>query len=315
MSVYTIIEPEHLIELLSHYDLGELLDYQGISDGIENTNYFVHTSTGKYVLTIFEELTASELPYFLNVMAFLAEHQVPSAHPIANQAGVYLQTLKSKPTAIVQCLEGSSVRFPNQTQCQAIGCGLGKFHAVSQQFTDFRANQRGPHWWRITIDKLLPHLPENDAQLLENEIHIQSQYRFSELPRGVVHADLFRDNALFVGNRLTGMIDFYHACNDVLLYDVAVTVNDWCTLTDGSFEQTKLKGLLLAYQKQRQLQTVELKAWPIMLRAAALRFWLSRLNDMYFPRAGELTHIKDPNVFKQILQHRIEHPPSLDFLE
>ncbi len=304
MSVYTTISHEELSAFLQRYDQGELVDYQGISAGIENTNYFVNTGNGHFVLTLFEALSAEELPYFLDLMAYLAEHEVPSAHPLPDRDGHYLQSLKHKPAALVQRLDGKMVEHPNQAHVAALGENIGRMHAVSPEFTIHRDNERGPHWWRVTAKALDSKLGEEDKLLLHDELEFQSRFRHSDLPRGVIHADLFRDNALFVGEKLTGIIDFYYACNDVLLYDLAVIANDWCTLADGSLDEHRVMSLLEAYHQQRPLTAIERGAWPVMLRAAALRFWLSRLYDMHFPRPGEMTHTKDPDVFKRILTQR-----------
>jgi len=311
MSVYTKVESDELEAFLQHYSLGQLVEYEGITAGIENTNYFVTTSQGRYVLTLFESLGMDDLPYFLDLMAHLAEHDVPSAHPEADDTGRYLRTLNGKPAALVMRLEGKSVEHPNPEQCAALGKALGHLHVVGQEFQGYRENRRGPHWWVETSEQVLEKLNGEDAELLRNEITFQKQHRHDSLPRGVIHADLFRDNALFTGDRLTGIIDFYYACNDVLLYDVAVTVNDWCCQANGQFDEIRLQAFLDAYRQERQFSSAEQTAWPVMLRAAALRFWLSRLYDMHFPREGEITHIKDPGVFRQILQQRISDRNSL----
>lgn len=306
MSVYTRIEQADLEGFLQHYRVGELIDFAGISAGIENTNYFVTTSQGKYVLTLFEQLSAGELPYFLELMAFLAEHDVPSAHPVADDDGAYLRSLKGKPAALVQRLQGYCIEIPNKEQCQALGDALGRLHAVGHEFTGRRNNTRGPHWWKETSVKLDGCISTEDRQLLDAELLFQSRLRTTDLPRGVIHADLFRDNALFLDNELSGIIDFYYACNDVLLYDLAVTVNDWCSRTDGALDEARSHAMLNAYCAQRPVSDGEITAWPAMLRAAALRFWLSRLHDKHFPKEGEITHIKDPAVFRRILEQRIE---------
>lgn len=304
MSVYTRIEPHELEEFLRTYAVGGLVEFSGISAGIENTNYFVTTTQGNYVLTLFEALSEQELPYFLDLMAFLAEHGVPSAHPVADKQQRYLRTLNGKPAALVQRLSGANVLHPTSAQCQAIGAALGHMHTAGMSFDGQRANERGASWRQITAQKILPCLAQDDAELLAAEMRFQAQVKMDDLPCGVIHADLFRDNALFVGDTLTGIIDFYYACNDVLLYDLAVTVNDWCNRPDGHLDNANLRTLLSAYQKQRTFHSCEHTVWPAMLRAAALRFWLSRLQDMHFPRKGEMTHIKDPDVFKRILLHR-----------
>jgi homoserine kinase type II len=311
MSVYTSVEREELETFLANYSLGDLVDYKGITAGIENTNYFVTTTQGEYVLTLFEALGADELPYFLDLMAFLAEHEVPSAHPLPDCDGKYLRELKDKPAAIVYRLRGKEVREPNLQQVTTLGSALGHMHTVGMEFTGSRENRRGPHWWKETIDKLHSHLDEEDDRVLHQELQFQAQFRRSDLPRGVTHADLFRDNALWDGDKLSGIIDFYYACNDVLLYDVAVTVNDWCTLPDGSLDQERTLAFIAAYNQERPLKPQEQDAWPVMLRAGALRFWLSRLHDLHFPRPGEITHTHDPDVFRKIMLNRIENHENL----
>jgi homoserine kinase type II len=315
MSVYTRVERDELEEFLRHYRLGELEDFAGITAGIENTNYFVTTSRGQYVLTLFEALGADELPYFLSLMAHLAEHNVPSAHPMPDEHGNYLRSLNGKPAALVVRLAGHGVEQPSTAQCAQLGRAVGHMHVVGQSFEGYRKNRRGPHWWQETARQVLPQLSNHETRLLRNELDFQRQHRHDTLSTGVIHADLFRDNALFVGSQLTGIIDFYYACNDVLLYDVAVTVNDWCTLADGQLDQARTEALLQAYQQERQFDAAERLAWPVMLRAAALRFWLSRLQDMHFPREGEITHIKDPTVFQRILEHRIAAQDTLHLPE
>jgi len=307
MSVYTTIEQNELEDYLLNYNIGKLVDYTGISDGIENTNYFVNTTQGQYVLTLFEELSASELPYFLDLMAFLAEHEVPSAHPIEDKNGDFLRTLKNKPAALVIRLKGKGIKEVNPEQCKALGMNLGKLHAVSHQFSEHRDNPRGPHWWHDMSIKLDEHLSADEHELLHSEMSFQTRHRCDKLPIGVIHADLFRDNALFEGDNLTGIIDFYYACNDVQLYDLAITVNDWCSNPDGSLNTLRASAMLESYMNKRPLLDEEVQAWTMMLRAAALRFWLSRLHDKHFPKEGEMTHIKDPNMFKDILLDRIKH--------
>lgn len=308
MSVYTLVEREQLEALLSHYALGELLDYQGISAGIENTNYFVTTSAGEFVLTLFEQIGHAELPYFLELMAYLAEHEVPSAHPEADNEGHYLRDFCGRPTAIVKRLSGRNVEQPTAAHCAALGQSLGYMHSATSGFPLYRANTRGPQWWTATAKQVCEHLDADEQSLLRDEINFQKAYQSLELPRGVIHADLFRDNALFEGEQLRGIIDFYYACDDVLLYDVAVTVNDWCVLDNGAFDVERLHAFLNAYQQKRPFTANEQNAWGVMLRAAALRFWVSRCQDKFFPRSGELTHIKDPSVFKNILQYRQQLP-------
>ncbi|MCV6636230.1 homoserine kinase [Candidatus Albibeggiatoa sp. nov. NOAA] len=305
MSVYTVVSQAELEAFLTQYNLGKLVDFKGISEGIENTNYFVTTTQGEFVLTLFEQHTADELPFFLELMAYLAEHEIPSAHPLADKENHYLRELNGKPAALVRRLAGKSVLTPNLTQCCEIGCALGQFHAVSPEFNYSRENGRGLKWWQATSQRVMSQLSAEDAALLKNEVDFQLQHKDLDLPGGVTHADLFCDNALFQGDRLSGILDFYFACNDSFLFDVAVTVNAWCTLEDSSLDEKRVEAVLKGYTKHRGLTTEEKQAWPAMLRAAALRFWLSRLQDKLFPREGEMTQVKDPDEYKNILKNRL----------
>ncbi len=311
MSVYTTISQEELIEFLGQYSVGELTAHEGIQAGIENTNYFVSTTNGEFVLTIFEQLEWEELPYFLDIMAFLAEHEVPSAHPVADQGGNYLRKLLNKPAALVQRLNGRSVDQPNQAQCAELGQALGRMHAMAHNFNGHRENPRGISWCRETIKAIAAKMETEEQSLLDEELQFQSASRRRELPQGIIHADLFRDNALFIDDQLTGIIDFYYACNDALLYDVAITVNDWCREADGSIDSIRYDSFLTSYRKQRPVTDNEHEQWPAMLRAAALRFWLSRLQDLHFPRPGEMTHTKDPGTFRKVLTWHKKNPLSL----
>mgnify|MGYP001012704940 CR=1 FL=1 len=315
MSVYTRVERDDLETFLARFDTGALIDYEGIRAGIENTNYFVDTEGGRYVLTLFESLGDEELPFFLGLMAHLAERGVPTAHPLANLQGDYLEHLKGKPAALVCRLTGRSVDHPLPGHCQAIGESLARMHNAGGDYAGQRDNDRGPHWWQRTSQLLDGHLDPAQRRLLDDELAFQHAHRDDRLPRGIVHADLFRDNALFEGERLTGIIDLYYACRDVLLYDVAVTVNDWCSQTGGELDTERAAALLAAYARVRPFTEAEHAAWPVMLRAAALRFWLSRLKDQHFPREGELTHIKDPGEFRRILERRIAETGTAYTLE
>ncbi len=314
MSVYTAVSREQLEHFLSHYSLGKLLGFQGIRDGIENTNYFVTTSEGEYVLTLFESLDKEELPYFLELMAYLAEHDIPSAHPQPDDHRCYLRELNGKPATIVNKLNGQGVGLATLAQCHSIGAMLAKMHVASTGFPMHRKNERGPAWWHETAVQLKEHLTYSEGKLLDEELHFQHQHQNVQLPGGVIHADLFRDNALFVGDNLTGLIDFYYACNDIFIYDLAITANDWCGDPDGSLDHTRLDAMLNGYNANRLLLPEEKKMWPVMLRAAALRFWLSRLLDNHFPRPGEVTHTKDPDTFRKILEDRKNRPATLKII-
>ncbi|MEW6692830.1 MAG: homoserine kinase [Pseudomonadota bacterium] len=311
MSVYTRVDRPALETFLDDFDAGTLVEYSGISAGIENTNYFVTTTNGRFVLTLFEQLSRDELPFFLGLMAHLAEHGVPTAHPQADRHGRYLGELCGKPAALVQRLTGGSVEHPDTAQCAAIGAALAHLHLAGQSFPLERANPRGPHWWREAVARVHDRLGPDEAERLDDEIAFQFAHRHDALPRGVIHADLFRDNALFEGERLTGIIDLYYACTDALLYDVAVTVNDWCVNDARELDPGRTRALLEAYAGVRPFTPAEHASWPAMLRAAALRFWLSRLVDLHFPREGELTHTKDPDAFGRLLAAHVRGTPSL----
>lgn len=311
MSVYTRVERAALETFLASFDAGVLVEYTGISAGIENTNYFVTTDQGRYVLTLFEQLGRDELPFFLELMAHLADNGVPTAHPLADRDGRYLSELCGKPAALVQRLTGGTVDHPDAAQCAAIGTALAQLHLAGQSYPAERANPRGPHWWREAVARVHDRLSADEALRLDDEITFQFSHRHDELPRGVIHADLFRDNALFEGERLTGIIDLYYACTDALLYDVAVTVNDWCVTASRELDPERTRALLEAYADVRSFTPAEHASWPAMLRAGALRFWLSRLVDLHFPREGELTHTKDPNAFGALLTAHVRGTPTL----
>lgn len=320
MSVYTSIEQHELKAFLSNYNVGSLVDYQGISDGIENTNYFVNTSAGHFVLTIFEQHSFEEMQYYLNLMHHLAAHQVPSANPVADKQGLYLSQFKNKPIALVERLNGSSIISTTVDHCAQLGTAMGKMHAAGLSFNSRQINPRGPGWCQQTAHKVINKLEINDQQMLDKEVHFQKEKRHADLPRGVIHADLFRDNALWEINgngnddNFSGIIDFYYSCDDVLLYDLAVAANDWCLNQDFSLNRDKVIALLSHYHAHRPLTKNEQPYWPAMLRAGALRFWLSRLYDKHFPRAGELVHIKNPDEFRYILADRIDNSENhLDY--
>ncbi|MGB0955710.1 MAG: homoserine kinase [Panacagrimonas sp.] len=303
MSVFTKVSQSELETFLRQYPLGQVIGFQGIGEGVENTNYFVDTRDGRWVLTLFERLNYDDLPFFLGLMDHLATHGLPCAMPLRAKDGRNLLQLNGKPAALVQRLSGQSVLFPSLAQCEAVGEALSKLHLGARSFPGHAQNTRGTQWRHDTAQQLLPQLEASDQDLIRDELQAQSALDFSALPQGVIHADLFRDNVLFVDQRLTGLIDFYYACNDALIYDLAITVNDWCTDASGHINPARAQAMIRAYCANRQPQGVELDAWPLVLRAAALRFYLSRLFDGLFPRDGGLVHVKDPNAYRNILTH------------
>jgi len=314
MSVFTTVTPVELRAWLTRYSVGSLVDLQGITAGIENTNYFVTTSQGRYVLTLFEKLKPDELPFYLNLMAHLAGHGIPCPHPIADCANDYLGELNGKPAVLVSFLTGKDLAVVGPAHCSRVGALLASVHLAGQSYGAVMENPRGPRWWTAVMPEILPFLSAGDAALLREEIRFQSQHRQPELPRGPIHADLFRDNVLFHEDAVSGIIDFYFACTDALLYDVAIAVNDWCVDADGTLDASRAEALLEAYRAVRPFAAAERGAWAVMLRAGALRFWVSRLYDFHLPRPGELTHAKDPDHFRRILERHIERGRNISQL-
>ncbi len=312
MSVYTPVSEAQLAAWLRNYSVGALERLEPIDSGIENTNYFVTTAQGSYVLTLFERLPASELPFYLNLMAHLARHGIACPAPIADLSDAYLGMLNGKPATLVTRLSGKSLERPGAAECRELGALLARMHLAGRSYPAFQENPRGPKWWRAAAQEVHPFLDARAWRLLEAELHFQAQHRYPDLPRGPVHADLFRDNALFDGSRLSGVLDFYFAGVDCLLYDVAVCANDWCladAARDRAFDPALTRAFLAAYHALRPFTGLEREAWPVLLRAAALRFWLSRLHDLHLPRPGELVHAHDPEHFREVLERRIQAPP------
>lgn len=305
MAVFTRVTEAEFSAWLNNYSLGTLLELQGIASGIENTNYFVTTSNGRFVLTLFEKLASHELPYYLNLMAHLARHGIPCPSPVANRDNNFLGTLNGKPACIVSRLSGKSQMHPEVSHCAAVGAMLGQMHEAGRGFAERISNPRGASWRSETSLRVQIYLNPQDASLLQSEVDFHAAHTLDALPQGIVHADLFRDNVLFDETRVGGLIDFYFACNDSLLYDVAITVNDWCMGADGKLDAARARALLDAYHLARPFTVEEAEMWPVALRVAALRFWISRLFDLHLPRDGELVNAHNPDQFKRILQQHI----------
>jgi len=304
LSVYTPVSDAQAAEWLRNYSIGTLVALEPIKAGIENSNFFLTTTQGRYVLTLFERLPAAELPFYLDLMAHLARHGIPSPAPIADLSDQYLQQLNGKPAALVTRLAGRSLEQPGEKECAELGALLARMHLAGRSYPAYLENPRGPKWWRFAAGEVRRFLSAPQAGLLDDEMAFQAQHRFPDLPRGPVHADLFRDNALFEKGRISGVIDFYFAGVDCLLFDVAVCANDWCLDSSLGLEATRTQALVDAYEAARPLSALERDAWPVMLRAAALRFWLSRLYDFHLPRPGMLVHAHDPEHFRKILECR-----------
>lgn len=312
MSVYTTVSEEELAAWLVRYSLGAVHALEPIAAGIENTNYFLTTEKGRYVLTLYERVPAEELPFYLNLMAHLAHANVPVPAPQADRSGVLWSFLNGKPAGIVTRIEGKPVLQPGAEHCAAAGEALARMHISVATYRSRLSNRRGPGWWRQAARAVRPFLPTEQNELLASEIRFQSGFAKIKLPRGAIHGDLFCDNVLFDGARLSGIIDFGFAATDVLAYDLAIAVNDWCTFTGGdnrgSLDQHRVDAMAAAYCRVRPVNAEERELWPVLLRAAALRFWVSRLYDLHLPRAGELIHAHDPEVFENILRKRITEP-------
>jgi len=311
MSVFTTVSADELTEWLKAYPLGTLLELKGIASGITNTNYFVTTTSGRYVLTLFEEHTAEELPYFLDLMTHLAERGVPCPHPVKRNDGVQLDELNGKPAALVSCLAGRDIETPNEIHCAEVGRVLANMHIAGESFSGKSHDTRDSVWRQTTADKVFGLLNADDQSMLSQVMQRQASLNLDRLPQGVIHADLFRDNVLFDGEKIGGLIDFYYACRGAFLYDLAIAVNDWCVSADGSLDKPRVMAMLKAYHAVRALTAEESAVWTDMLPIAALRFWLSRLKDKHFPHAGELTHAKDPQHFQKILKWGIQHQAEI----
>ena len=304
MSVYTSVNIEELKIWLQDYAFDNLTDYQGIKSGITNTNYFLMTAHDRFVLTLFEKNTIEDLPYFVDLMAHLAKNSFLCPKPIFKNNGTALSILKNKPALIVTCLKGKELNKPEVKHCKAVGASLAELHMKSANFTAQHQNTRDLNWIKKTAETLFSELPQDESLLLREEILYQEKKNY-KLPKSTIHGDLFRDNVLFLNDQVSGFIDFYYACTDYLILDVAIAVNDWCVNNDGSFDEARLNAFLDAYKKIRSFNDDEDQAWNDILRLASLRFWVSRLNDFYHIEEGELTFIKDPDHFKKILKQRI----------
>jgi homoserine kinase type II len=328
MAVYTEVSASQACALFTAMGLGEPTALRGIEGGIENTNYFVTTECGEWVLTLFERLTHAQLPYYLHLMKHLARRGVPVPEPQAKPAGRpcgpdeddLLHTVAGKPAVVVNRLRGHSQLAPTSAHCAAVGAMLARTHLAARDYDRRQPNLRGLAWWNQTAPVVLPYLDGDQAALLTAELayqnHVAATSAYAALPRGAVHADLFRDNVMFDGSELTGFFDYYFAGDGTWLFDLAVTLNDWAiNLASGQADAARTHALLDAYQSVRPLQDAERRLLPAMLRAGALRFWLSRLWDFYLPRAASLLKPHDPAHFERVLRARVQAthatPPEL----
>jgi homoserine kinase type II len=318
MAVFTTVTAPQLADWLQDYELGEAVDFRGIASGIENSNFFLTTTRGDYVLTIFENLTAAQLPFYLELMRHLAAHAVPVPDPMPRRDGSLFGELNGKPAAIVTKLEGAPELAPGPRHCIEVGQMLARLHLAGRNFPSRQPNLRSLAWWQENVPTVLPFLSDDQRALVCSELEHQAAFfhssDYTQLPEGPCHCDLFRDNVLFAHpsadeTRLGGFFDFYFAGCDKWLFDIAVCVNDWCIdLSSGRLDPERVDAMLRAYQTVRPFTAAEERHWNDMLRAGALRFWVSRLYDFHRPREAEMLKAHDPGHFERILRERIKAP-------
>lgn len=318
MAVFTEVSEHAARQLLHRLNLGSLHELRGIEGGIENTNYFLTSDQGEFVLTLFERLTHAQLPFYLHLMRHLAHQGIPVPNPHADQQGDILLTLCDRPAAVVNRLRGKSQLQPAAVHCAAVGDMLARMHLAGRDYERQQPNLRGLAWWNETAPAVMPYIGADQAALLRSELayqnHIAASSAYAALEQGPIHADLFRDNVMFDGDTLTGFFDFYFAGVDTWLFDIAVCMNDWCIdHADGSHDAVRAHSLLQAYQSVRPLTAPERQLLPALLRAAALRFWISRLWDFYLPREAAMLTPHDPRHFERVLRHRVQHASASAF--
>ena len=314
MSVFTPITTAEARAFIAPYRVGDIIDFQNIAAGVENSNFFVTTTAGRYVLTIFEKIPRQDLDFYMGLMSHLHANGVACAAPLATTDKMVIQALKGKPAALVARLSGNDIAHPTPQDCRAVGAALARMHAAAQSFGLKMSNWRGLSWWRRYANDLQEYLTAAEASQIAAEITHQNQFDHLELPRGIIHGDLFRDNILWDDHgthHTPQMIDFYFACNEQLLFDVAVTANDWC-LDYSAYPEARLHAanahaLLAGYASVRAFTGSEIAAWPQVLRAAALRTWLGRLGYHHFPRDSALTHPKDHAFSARLLHYHATH--------
>jgi homoserine kinase type II len=309
MAVYTDVTADDLTDFLSRYQIGELRSYKGIAEGVENSNFLLHTSDGNFILTLYEKrVAANDLPFFLGLMEHLAARGITCPQPVKNRQGGVLGKLAGRPAAIVTFLDGLWIRRPNPGHCAAVGEALARLHLAGKDFSNKRANALSIESWRALYeqakergDSVRPGLCAEIAK----ELDALDKSWPRDLPDGVIHADLFPDNVFFLGDRLSGLIDFYFACTDTLAYDVAVCLNAWCFEPDHSYNVTKGRALLRSYANVRALSAAERAALPMLARGAAMRFLLTRLVDWLAVPDGALVKPKDPlEYFRKLRFHQ-----------
>ncbi len=327
MAVFTEVTRDEVAAFIAPLAVGKLTALRGIQAGIENSNFFVDTQDDKgtarhWVLTIFERLTFDQLPFYLELMRHLAQRGIPVPMPQADASGALLHRLKDKPAALVDRLPGGHQLAPDADHCAQVGAMLARMHEAGRDFAQAQPNLRGLAWWDATVPLVLPHVSTLQRELLEVELAFQHQVAgsaaYAALPRGPIHADLFRDNVMFEPGgsledrgheRLCGFFDFYFAGVDTFLFDIAVCLNDWCIdLSSGALAEDRAAAFVAAYESVRPLDGNERRLLPALMRAAALRFWISRLWDYHLPREASILKPHDPSHFERVLSARVASP-------
>ena len=322
MSVFTPVTVDEARAFIAPYKVGDIIDFQNIAAGVENSNFFATTTLGRFVLTIFEKIPRPDLDFYIGLMAHVHTAGIACAAPLRSADGSVIRELKGKPAALVTRLAGNDLAHPTPADCRAVGMALARMHEATGDFALTMPNWRGPDWWRSYAGDLAPHLTAAENSLLSDELARQSTFNRLDLPRGVIHGDLFRDNILWDDHgdaHTPQMIDFYFACNEQLLLDVAIAVNDWCldyaAYPAAALSTANARAFLAGYASVRRFTLAERMAWPQMLRAAALRTWLGRLGYHHFPRDSALTHPKDHAFAQRLLQrHREQEKQYLALL-
>jgi homoserine kinase type II len=317
MAVYTQVSFDQADAFFHTLGLGPLTRLEGCAGGIENTNYFADAAQGRYVLTLFERLSAEQLPYYLHLMRHLAQQGIPVPDPAADAHGQLLHQLQGRPSCVVSLLAGKSELQPGPEHCAQVGAMLARMHLAGLSFDRQQPNLRGLDWWQRTVPEVLPFVTPAQSALLQSELQAQEvlahSAEYAALPSGPIHADLFRDNVMFAPDpqgrsQLSGFFDFYFAGNDTWVFDIAICLNDWCVMADGAADTARTEAFMRAYTSVRPLQAAELAVFATMLRGAALRFWLSRLWDLHLPRQAAMLKAHDPAPFERILRQRSAHP-------
>lgn len=303
MAVYTSINIDEISSFLNSYNLPDLKSFKGISSGVTNTNYVIETIDAKYILTIFEQAQPKDIQYYVDLMSFLSNKKYHCPTPIQNQEGFHLGEIKNKPALLVSLLSGRELKSVSNDNCFAVGVSLAQMHQLTQDYKVFIANPRGLNWMNRVFDEIHPLLSNDEVEIIRDELIFLDQNFNSNLPSGIIHADLFKDNVLFYNHNVSGVIDFYYACYDLYIYDIAIALNDWCINEFFLIDAEKKRYFLNGYESIRELSEDEKNFLPISLRLAAMRFWLSRLYDFHFKKDGEITYTKAPEHFKKILQN------------